>query len=613
MQQSLFDTQTESQPEQQVSVNVSYTDRDYQAQAVTGAFQAFDAGEPGALIRAFTGAGKTYMGARVAAEWLNRSEKNRVFICAHERQLVNQFRDELGEFLGIPIGLEMSTDGSVNFGPAAPRVTVSCRATLAVGNSNRSRLYKFDREQYNWLLLIDEGHRWAYKLPSCRHILNWFEANENSKRLVLTATPERGDGVSLERIAPAVALDYPMHSAKGPSAIQDGWAVPFDQKFIHVEGVDFQELSQVAGDFDKKELEKILAEREQLMAMVTPLLDLAGDRQTLIFNAGVDLARAVARAINAERAVNGGEHGLAEWLDGSVDDDLRQDTFERHQRGEFQFLSVCGLCREGYNDPEIQCVAIFRPTKSKSLAEQMIGRGCRPLKGLLNGVDDPDERRALIAGSRKPNCRIIDMVGASGLGQCATTAHIYAIGDDDEEVPALEVSERANEIMMASDEDDPDGINDIGEAVKQAKAEIAEEREKARLEREAKERAEIEAKEKAARIKAEVRYEVSGDGQASRMTQTVPAPSDAQVSLLIDLGVSESEARRYSKRQASAVISKMIKSKKSPTPEGHDRQATQKQIEVLEKYGRPTDGLSFEKAAQHISDINRELNQKDAA
>ena len=83
---------------------------------------------------------------------------------------------------------------------------------------------------------------------------------------------------------------------------------------------------------------------------------------------------------------------VAHALDGSTPDLQRREVYARHQRGDFQFLCVCGLCREGYNDPGVGAIAVFRPTKSRSLAEQMKGRGSRPLRGLVDGLETAEER-----------------------------------------------------------------------------------------------------------------------------------------------------------------------------------------------------------------------------
>ena len=174
-----------------------------------------------------------------------------------------------------------------------------------------------------------------------------FAANPASKRLGLTATPERGDGVSLETLFPVIVQDYRYYDHHGgPSAINEGYAVPFDQRFVVVEGVDFKNLGEVAGDFDENELEAVLTEQHTLASSMRADCALVGDRRTIIFNATVSMAHRVAGYLNAKAGCV-----IAYALDGSTPDLARRDVYARHQRGEFQFLCVCGLCREGYNDP----------------------------------------------------------------------------------------------------------------------------------------------------------------------------------------------------------------------------------------------------------------------
>jgi superfamily II DNA or RNA helicase len=507
-----------------------FTPRDYQAEASLNSFRLYDAGERGIIVRLFTGAGKTPVASMTAMLWLRRDPNNRVLVLCHERQLVGQFAEEIEQFTGIRPGIEMA-DQAVS-AKWVPLITVASRATLMertvgtrspavpegcdvipqgdvfddipnesspaasdmdAGPQTVSRLYKFDSLAHNWLVLIDEGHRYAYKLKSVRHIIDWFEKNPNNWRVLQTATPERGDKVSLSRLAPAIAIDMPLYDLNGGKCgVHEGWAVPYDQRFVTVHGVDFKTLREVSGDFDEGQLEEMLTERKALLSMIRPTLDLVGDRRTIIFSATVGMAKMVAHTINefARYKCSGceaiqWEHSddmkhaavpckrcggelvevaageLARSLDGSYADHLRQEVYKQHQGGSFQYLSVCGLCREGYNDPEIGAVAIFRPTKSRSLAEQMKGRGCRPLRGIVNGLHTPDERRAAIAASTKPNAMIIDLVGVTGLADCASTAHIMAEGKPDE------VIDLANKKAMEAT-----GPCDMGKMIEEAEAEI---------------------------------------------------------------------------------------------------------------------------------------------
>ncbi len=412
-------------------------------------------------------------------------------ILVHERQLAYQFANETRDVLGKYPGLEMA-DSKVR---GTPPITVASRQTLNSEKDGVRRLDKFDPMKYRWLLILDEAHNWAYKLKSCRPILEHFDRNPESRRLGPTATPERGDKTSLKRVFPGIAADYRLFDINGgPSAVADGWAVPYDQRFVLAEGVDFKNLRELrgTGDFDPAELEEILGEESMLRKLVEPTLELVGDRRTIIFSATKGMAKAVARCINSFKPDSAVE------LDGDHGQFHREDVYRRHQTGAFQYLSVCGLCREGYNDPGIQAVAIYRPTKSRRLAEQMKGRGCRTLRGCVDSKMSRDERLDAIAASAKPSCMIIDLVGVTGMADCASTAHILASGLPDE------VAERANANALNRPKDEP---TDMGEEVRRARKELAdEERERRRQEREAREEAERAEAARRAKIQSEVKY-----------------------------------------------------------------------------------------------------------
>lgn len=522
-----------------------FTARDYQGRGIEEAYRLWDEGNVGVLFRQPTGTGKTVSGTLIIDRWLQRGDNYRALVLAHERQLITQFATEIEDILGDRPAIEMGTRHCSGKEP----VIVASRQTLRVdgdGDDAVSRLYKFD-PSLNWLLVIDEAHRWKRGLTSCRPIIEHFEQNPDHRRLGLTATPERTDKTSLAGLFPGIASDYRLFDLDGgPSAVNDGWAVPYDQRFVVVEGVDFKNLREIAKDFDKNELERVLGESETLAKLVTPMLDLVGDRRTIIFNPGTQMAKDVALYINAKL---GWEAAMS--LDGGYPDEERQFVYSRHQKGQFQFLSVCGLCREGYNDPGIQAVSIFRPTKSRPLAEQMKGRGCRPLRGLVNGDMTPDQRKQAIAASEKPNCMIVDLVGVTGIADCASTASIMAGSKPDE------VIARANENMVNKPAAEP---CDVAEEIRKAERELAEEREQARLEREARKVREQEEMDRKAKLEAEVRYtqrQVSnGQGGAVVGGKQSILATPAQLMYLDRLGL-KGDLSHVSKGQAGRMITQL--------------------------------------------------------
>jgi superfamily II DNA or RNA helicase len=696
--------------------SLSFTPRDYQGEAIVESFRLMDAGETGVIVRLFTGGGKTPTASGIASLWLKRNPDNRVLVLCHERQLVSQFAEEIEQFTGIRPGVEMA-DQSVS-AKFIPLITVASRATLmerSVGSApaavtvandylpdgcefvadacdelpsapieerqKASRLYKFDSVKYNWLVLIDEAHRYAYKLKSVRHIIDWFDRNPKNRRILQTATPERGDGVSLRRLASGIAIDYRMYDPNGGrSAIHDGWCVPYDQRFVTVHGVDFKSLREVSGDFDEGQLEELLTERKALLSMVKPTLDLVEDRRTIIFSPTVVMAKMVAHTINefvryrckacsklqwehgdefAKQAVPcskcGGEleeqaaGGLARSLDGSYPDHIRQEVYSQHQSDGFQFLSVCSLCREGYNDRALAAVAIFRPTRSRSLAEQMKGRGCRPLPGLVDGLATAEERRAAIAASSKPKCMIIDLVGVTGLADCASTAHILAAGKPDEVINLANANaiaktgpiDMAEEIRLAEEQ-----LAEEKRRAEEKEAAVKREREKrlAKKEEEEKERKAIREKELAERAAAETMRKLRGDVQYdARKVATggggvvkTKQQSGARMPFGKHKGKAVSELPGGYMRVMleknvkmppwlrSSIQGELKRRSEIGTPQPKQQQSqpsvaqphvgasapcTPAQARVLAKFGRDTN-MSYEQAAKVMSEINSELSSR---
>ena len=309
-----------------------------------------------------------------------------------------------------------------------------------------SRLYKFDWQD-NWLLICDEAHKYAMGLKQVGHIIEWFEQNPNHRRSGITATPKRSDGVSIgHKLFPGIALDFSY-----TRAVREGYAVPFLNKFVLVEGVDFAEFKSCKkqDEIDEKFAEQVQTE-EALARLCDPMLDLAEGRRTIIFSATVSMAQHTADYINARSrclcqicqslhwyptlTIGDGavcrECGAtldvegvmkcgssAHFMDGETPHVERQRILREYRSGDVQFLSVCGLCKEGFNDPPTSCVVVFRPVskKASSLAEQMKGRGSRPLAGIIEGLATADERKQAIANSAKPDCLVVDLVGITGL------------------------------------------------------------------------------------------------------------------------------------------------------------------------------------------------------
>jgi len=96
------------------------------------------------------------------------------------------------------------------------------------------------------------------------------------------------------------------------------------------------------------------------------------------------------------------QYGIrAEFVTGDTPARVRSARVDAFKKGEFPVLLNCGVFTEGTDIPNIDCVLLARPTKSRNLLVQMIGRGMRLHLG-------------------KANCHIIDMVSALSTGVVST-------------------------------------------------------------------------------------------------------------------------------------------------------------------------------------------------
>ena len=108
--------------------------------------------------------------------------------------------------------------------------------------------------------------------------------------------------------------------------------------------------------------------------VVATWLKRAAGRKTVVF--AVDIAHSMALA---ERFA--AEGIAAEHFDGGDNAEQRQAVLSRFRDGTTTVLSNCSLISEGFDLPEIGCVVMARPTKSRGLYKQQVGRAMRPADG----------------------------------------------------------------------------------------------------------------------------------------------------------------------------------------------------------------------------------------
>jgi superfamily II DNA/RNA helicase len=110
-------------------------------------------------------------------------------------------------------------------------------------------------------------------------------------------------------------------------------------------------------------------------------------------------------------------------IHGGTPPDERAQMVNDFKRGVYRYLMNCNIATEGFDAPAADMIVLGRPTKSRSLNAQMVGRGTRVEPGLIDHLTEKhqaEERRRLIAASAKPNCLLLDFVGNCGRHSLAT-------------------------------------------------------------------------------------------------------------------------------------------------------------------------------------------------
>ncbi len=383
----------------------NFTLRDYQVQALEKVREGWRQFRRQLAVLA-TGAGKTVIFSQVAHEEV--AAGGRVLILAHTDELLDQASDKLARSTGLEAEKEKAEHHASHFA----QVVVGSIQTLA----RERRLLEWPEDHFT-LVIVDEAHRSL--AASYQKVLRYFhfgavslqdgwqppEAGADCKTfakiLGVTATADRGDKRSLGEFYEACAFDYGLLQA-----VRDGYLVRPVAEMIPLK-IDLRGIktsrSANGSDFDLFEVTARIT--PFLREIASHIARHAGDRKTVCFLPGVETARLLSEALRAQ--------GLdANFVSGACQDRAEKlEAFDAAGRGSVMCNAM--LLTEGWDCPDVSCVCVLRPTKIRSLYVQCVGRGTRPLPGVIDGLTAAADRIAAIAASAKPYLRILDFLWLS--------------------------------------------------------------------------------------------------------------------------------------------------------------------------------------------------------
>lgn len=300
-----------------------------------------------------TGGGKTVCFAHQAKEWLDEHPADRVLVLVHTDELVEQSAKKIRDIAPhLVVGIVKASRNEVT-----ADVIVASVQTLA----KAKRLMQVRSVS---LIIVDECDLSA--APSYQNImrgLGAFDETPKAKVVGYTATFYRADGKPLGRTYESVAFTRDISWF-----IRKGYLIPPRGKAVEVPDLDLSKVKATKADYREGELGEALAESLAPELVAKAINEHAADRKVLAFFPTVASAYVFAAAIE--------DAGIeARVIHGGLSTQDRRDALAWHRRG--TVLVNCMILTVGYDDPEVDCIVIGRPTKSKRLYVQIVGRGLR--------------------------------------------------------------------------------------------------------------------------------------------------------------------------------------------------------------------------------------------
>ena len=364
------------------------------------------------------GGGKSVIIATIAKAATDKG--NRVLFLVHRKELVNQIKRT------------MDRQGLNPFLCSVSMVqTVSRMKTLA-------------RTTPPSLIIVDEAHH-----ALAAGYLRIFDYFPQATVVGFTATPQRmgtgGLGKVFQQLAESVSTKW---------LIQNHYLAPYHLYSVPL--TDVKGIRTSHGDYDQKEIAKLMDKGTIFGGTVASWLQQAKGKKTIVYCASIKTSRATAEAFQS--------HGIpAAHLDGETPKAERDRIVQEFREGKILVLCNVDLFGEGFDVPDCEAVQLLRPTKSLTLFIQQAMRPMRinpadPNKEAIildhvgnytrHGFPDDDHDWSLAEKKKKkkaetttrqcPICYHV-FIPAPGLGQikCPFCGHLF----EDERAPRAEQEE----------------------------------------------------------------------------------------------------------------------------------------------------------------------------
>ncbi len=298
------------------------------------------------LVVLATGLGKTWLAAFDAVQ----CKAKRILFVAHREEILLQAQKTFVNILpeahcGFYNGKQRNSEANLLFA-----------SVQTLGRTEHLRL--FDKKHFDYIV-IDEFHH--AKATTYRNLLSHFTP---TFLLGLTATPKRTDQADILGLCDN-NLVFERNLIHG---INNQLLAPFYYFGINDKYVNYDEIPWRSGKFAMQELENAFASHQRAKHILGHWQE-KKQKRTLAFCISKNHARFMATVFQ-----NAGYQSAAVFTGSDIQ---RHEALNKLEQGQLDILFSVDLFNEGTDLPAIDTVLMLRPTESKILFLQQLGRGLR--------------------------------------------------------------------------------------------------------------------------------------------------------------------------------------------------------------------------------------------